>query len=185
MDRGLAQRYGALYVHLAAFAIDVDRVRELDPEDGSLPFGWEVWLLEHYLRFLLEAGDSAPDKTTAVLEDACLSVMDLPRPLPGRPAPFGSQLPFAIYAGVARGRLPESLGSCFRSWRKPPVDLLQELEAMDRTPTTRDALVRHCLGAPVEPALVPPVKAALEALLAFEPDEASAGELSDADDDLG
>ncbi len=170
MDRALAQRYGAAYVHLAAFAIDLDRVRELDPEDGSLPFGWEVWLLEYYLRFVFETVEGGPDKAVALVEDACLAVMDLPRALPGRQAPFGSHFPFAVYAGVARGHLPESLGNCFRAWKKSPVDLLQELEAMDQTPAARTQLIQHCLTIEVQPGLVPPVKAALESLLDFTPE---------------
>ncbi|HEX6243796.1 MAG TPA: hypothetical protein VFZ61_22935, partial [Polyangiales bacterium] len=40
MDRALAQRYGAPYVHLAAFAIDVDRVHRLEDERSTLPFAW-------------------------------------------------------------------------------------------------------------------------------------------------
>ena len=42
MDRALAQRYGAPYVHLAAFAIDVDRVHRSRPDAPGLPDGCEV-----------------------------------------------------------------------------------------------------------------------------------------------
>lgn len=167
MDRALAQRYGAPYVHMVAFAIDIDRVRELDPEDGSLPFGWEVFLVECFLREMFES--SVTENAATLVEDACLAVLELPRALPGRLAPFGSQLPFAVYTAVARGFLPESLGSCFRAWKKAPTDLLQELRAMEQETGTRESLLRYCLGAEVQPALVPPVRAALERLLTWVP----------------
>lgn len=158
MDRALAHRYGTPYVYLAAFAIDVDRVHELDPQDGSLPFGWEVWLLERYLTKLF--GEASEDPVQMV-EHACLSVMDLPSVKPGQHAPFGSQLPFAIYAGVARKLLPNRLGDCFQVWKKPPLDLLEDLALIDQTSGAGPRLVQHCLRAKVQPALIPPVVEAL------------------------
>ncbi len=173
MDRALAHRYGTSYVYLAAFAIDVDRVHELDPEDGSLPFGWEVWLVERYLvKLFREAApgpeaeaDDAPQGLVQMVEHACLSVMDLPRVKPGQRAPFGSQLPFAIYAGVARKRLPNRLGDAFHAWKKPPLDLLDDLRAIDARPALGPQLVQHCLEAKVQPALIPPVVEALKGLV--------------------
>jgi hypothetical protein len=162
MDRALAQRHGANYVHLVAFAIDVDRVRERDGDESSLPFGWEVWLTERYLTQLVE---SAPRDPTPVLEDACLAVMDLPRPRQGTPPPLGNQLPFAIYAGVARGHLPAALGQCFRSWKKPPRALLEELAELEQQEGVLERLVQHCLDAELEPPLVGPVREALARLL--------------------
>jgi hypothetical protein len=162
MDRALAQRYGAPYVHLAAFAIDVDRVRELDPEDDTLPFGWEVWLTERYLEQLFETATRDP---APMIEDACLSVLELPRPRHGEPAPFGSQLPFAVYAGVTREKLPDTLAACFRTWKKPPRQLLEALAEADQREGLLSQLAQHCLRAPVEPPLVEPVRAAL---VAFE-----------------
>ena len=49
MDRELAAAHGVTYVHLAVFAIDVDRVYWLEPEHEGLPFGWEVFLTEQFL----------------------------------------------------------------------------------------------------------------------------------------
>jgi hypothetical protein len=158
MDRALAQRYGAPYVHLAAFAIDIDRVRELDPEDDTLPFGWEVWLTERYLVHLF---DTATRDPAPMIEDACLSVLELPRPAPGQPAAFGSQLPFAVYAGVTREKLPEALAACFRSWKKPPRQLLEALAEADQHEGLLARLAGHCLRAPVEPPLVEPVRTVL------------------------
>jgi hypothetical protein len=162
MDRALAHRYGTSYVYLVAFAIDVDRVHELDPQDGALPFGWEVWLLERYLKKLFSQADPDP---VQMVEHACLSVMDLPSVKPGQDAPFGSQLPFAIYAGVARKLLPNGLGDCFQSWKKPPLDLLEDLAAIDQDKSAGPRLVQHCLRAQVQPALIPPVVEALGTLL--------------------
>jgi hypothetical protein len=156
MDRALAQRHGATYVHAAAFAIDVDRVRALEPDDSDLPFAWEVWLTESYLvRFLREPAH------VSVLEDLCMHVLDLPRPRGDEEPPFGSQLPFAVYAGVAHTLLPNALGNCFRSWKKPPVDLLQELEPLRKDATLLARLANHCLDADVDPPLVEPVREAL------------------------
>jgi hypothetical protein len=163
MDRALAHRYGTSYVYLAAFAIDIDRVHELDPEDGSLPFGWEVWLVERYLVKLF--GEATEDPVQMV-EHACLSVMDLPHVKPGQQAPFGSQLPFAIYSGVARKLLPNRLGDAFHVWKKPPLDLLDDLRIIDEKVELGPKLVQHCLQAKVQPALIPPVVEALGTLLA-------------------
>jgi hypothetical protein len=161
MDRALAQRHGAPYVHLAAFAIDVDRVHRLDFDRPSQPFAWEVFLTEMRLvRFM----DEATSDPTQMLEDMCLSVMDLPHPEPDSQGVLGAQLPFAIYAGVAHDHLPNSLGSCFQVWKKPPTDLLSELEAL----AARDKLVAklsaHCLAASLDPPLAEPVRAALLAM---------------------
>lgn len=159
MDRALAQRYGASYVHLAAFAIDVDRVRERD--EGDLPFAWEVYLTEAQLKRLLESADRDP---APMLEEMCLGILELPRPGPGTPAALGSQLPFAIYTAVARKILPASLGQCFIHWKKPPVDLIEDVSAMERDAGLLERLARHCLRVPIDPPLVGPVREALSAI---------------------
>jgi hypothetical protein len=163
MDRALALKHGAPYVHLAAFAIDVDRVHRLDFDRPKQPFAWEVYLTELRLaRFMDEA---ATDPST-MFEDMCLSVMDLPRPESGSQGVLGAQLPFAIYAGVAHDHLPTSLGGCFHSWKKPPTDLLEELSALAARPELAATLAAHCLEAKIEPALAEPVRAALLAMIA-------------------
>lgn len=160
MDRALATRYGGPYVHLAAFAIDVDRVRER--EDEGLPFAWEVFLTEAQLAQLY---DSASHDPTPMLEEMCLAILEQPQAA-GSEGPLGSQLPFAIYTGVARKLLPASLGQCFHAWKKPPVDLIGDVNALAAEPGLLAKLARHCLAASLQPPLVMPVREALEKLAA-------------------
>ena len=156
MDRALAQRHGTPYVHAAVFAIDIDRLREHEEERGELPFGWEVYLTECYVaRFL------AGEPHVQLLEDMCLHVLDLPRPKGDQPAPLGSQVPFAVYAGVAHGLLPPALGDCFRVWKKPPTDLLDELGTLRADTALLSRLVEFALDADLTPPIAPPVREAL------------------------
>ena len=98
----------------------------------------------------------------SLLDDFVLSVLDLTE-TSGQP-PLGSQLPFAVFTALQRGALPEALQASFRSWKKPPLDLAREVEGWieDRALVTR--LCDHCLGAPISPALVTPVREALLSL---------------------
>lgn len=162
MDRTLAQQYGVPYVHLAAFAIDVDRVREHledEGEDEGLPMGWEVFLTE---RFVESRIDATTETGRALLEDVVLAVFDLP---PSDEAVFGSQLPFAVWHAVARGALPAALEPAFRTWKSRPTQLRAELDRLyaERDAHTR-ALARRCLDASLEPPLAPPTREALDAL---------------------
>jgi len=159
MDRALAQRYGTSYVHLAAFAIDVDRVRERESEE--LPFGWEVYLTETQLAHVMETAQRDP---VPMLEEMCLGILEQPRPKHGEASVLGGQLPFAIYTGVGRGLLPARLGQCFASWAKPPVDLIADVEALSKQEGLLASLVEHCLDADVDPPLIAPVREALIAL---------------------
>jgi hypothetical protein len=159
MDRALAQRYGTPYVHATVFAIDVDRLREHEEHEGRLPFGWEVWLTEAYLaRYLGEPAH------VSLLEDMCLHVLELPRPRGDGPPPLGSQLPFAVYAGVAHGVLPAAVGQCFHAWKKPPTDLLEELAPLRADPAQQEAVLSYCLDVDLSPPLVAPVREALATL---------------------
>lgn len=154
MDRALAARHGIPYVHLAAFAIDVDRVREhVEGYDDPRPFGWEVLLTEHYLLERFGAEDRA------LLEDAVLSILD------GEPDALGGQLAFAVWDAVARNALPDSLRVAFKAWRARPDELVEELAQLwpDAARLVPE-LARGCLDADVEPPLAPPTKAALEAM---------------------
>lgn len=160
MDRALAQRYGAPYVHLAAFAIDVDRVHRLEEGGSKRPFGWEVYLTEMRLARFMDETTLDP---AAMFEDMCLAVMDLPSSRESQGV-LGAQLPFAIYVGVAHEHLPARVGACFRSWKKPPVELIEEMSALAAKPGLTAALAGHCLSAKVEPPLVEPVRVALELL---------------------
>lgn len=167
MDRALAQRHGAPYVHLTAFAIDVDRVHRLDLERPTQPFAWEVFLTEMRLARFMDEAERDP---TQMLEDMCLSVMDLPRSGEDAQGVFGAQLPFAIYAGVAHDHLPNALGHCFRAWKRPPLALLEELTQLAQRPGLTAALAAHCLAAQLSPPLSEPARVALAAMA-----ESSAG----------
>jgi len=164
MERALAQRYGADYVHLAAFAIDIDRVHQAS--EHELPFAWEVFLTELQLRRYVDTARSDP---TPMFEEMCLAILELPRPKAGQSAALGSQFAFAVYTALARGFVATSLGHCFASWRKPPVDLIDELNQLEKDSGLTARLVEHCLNAPLDPPLVPPVRDALTALAGAEP----------------
>lgn len=154
MDRTLAAAHGVPYVHLCAFAIDVDRVRErLDESDDELlPMGWEIFLVEHYM---LKWFDGSREDQALLLEEAVLSVLDLP---PGD-SPLGGQLPFAVYDAVRRGKLPESLNDAFRQWRKKPDEMLRGLEALwDDADTNAAEFARVCLDAELSPPPSPPTR---------------------------
>ena len=156
MDRTLAARHGAPYVHAVAFAIDVDRVLAVDPDGDALPFGWEVMLTEAYLEQELSPG-SVPEHAS-LLEDTCLSILERPR----GDSPLGGQFVFAVYSGVRRGVLPESLMDCFASWKKPPRGFAEEVAALWEKPDLLPQLAQHCLNTTVHPSLVPPVVEALK-----------------------
>ena len=160
MDRALAQRYGAPYVHLAAFAIDIDRVHRLEDERSRLPFGWEVFLTEMRLARFMDEAEVDPAQ---LFEDMCLSVMDLPAARESQ-GPLGAQLPFAIYVGVAHQHLPARVGTCFHAWKKPPVELIEEMAELAKQTGLLAQLVEHCLDAKLDTPLVEPVRAALEAM---------------------
>lgn len=159
MDLALAAAHGVRYVHLAVFAIDIDRTYWLDPERSDLPFGWEVFVTEHYL---LEHVDPSDPAQRELLEAACLDLMD---ESPGEP-PLGGQLTFAVYDAVQRKQLPEALGNLFSRWRSPPRELLQSLTALW---AARDAslaqIAKACLAADLTPPLAPPTRHALEAMV--------------------
>jgi hypothetical protein len=160
MDRALAHKYGAPYVHLAAFAIDIDRVHRLEGERSTLPFAWEVYLTEMRLaRFM----DEATVDPSTMFEDMCLSVMDLPAARETQGV-LGAQLPFAFYVGLAHDHLPTRVGTCFQGWKKPPIELIEETGKLAETSGLLAKLAQHCLGAGLEPPLVEPVRVALEAM---------------------
>ncbi|MDH5493902.1 MAG: hypothetical protein OEY14_18270 [Myxococcales bacterium] len=161
MEPALASRHGIAYVHLACFAIDIDRIRESVEEDpeGVWPFGWEVFLLEIYL---LGSLDPELEEDRLLIEDACRSVMEQP---PGQSA-LGSQLPFAVYDAIIRGEWPESLKALFAPWRDRAGSLVEDLAPLWREPEAEAAdLALACLEHAIEPPLAPPTEAALEAMV--------------------
>jgi hypothetical protein len=171
MDRALAQKHGAAYVHLMAFAIDVDRVYTqgapvdedalleadalLKPE--ALPFGWEVMLTGARLHAL----DGSDGSVLAMLEDSVHHVLDQVPDEQG----FGSQLVFAVYDAVQRSILPSALEDLFRAWRSRPKQLIRTLDGLWRDETLLPRLAKHCLGETLDPKLAPPTAAALEQMV--------------------
>lgn len=159
MDRSLALRHGSLYVHLAVFAIDVDRVRDaLEDIDDPLPFGWEVFLTEAYLIAHVDPSDAAH---RAMIEDVVLGILE------GQSgeAVFGSQLPFAIFDAIERGVLPEDMRVSFSGWRARPTQLVSELAKLwcDPEELRRD-LSRVCLETRMDPPLAAPSLEALDTM---------------------
>jgi hypothetical protein len=145
MDRTLAARFGVPYVHLAAFAIDVDRVYQLLEDDPELPNGWELFLTHEYCKRLV-----APEHEP-MIGAACEAIMH------SEPA-LGSQLPFAIHALVADGAFPD-LVPLFARWRKKAAHLEMIRECAERASTA--ALAARALDTPVDPPLAPPTRDAL------------------------
>lgn len=162
MDRALATRHGAPYVHLAAFAIDVDRVRDAREDvDDPLPFGWEVLLTEAYLIDALDPAARPGDRT--LIEDAVLSVLE------GEPGAeiLGSQLPFAVWDAIARGAWPDELRALFAGWKARPRELVAALAPLwAESPTHVRALAQACLDTAIEPPLAPPTLETLARLAA-------------------
>ena len=158
MDRALAAKHGVPYVHLAAFAIDVDRVREaVEGYDDPRPFGWEVFLVE---RYLLDRFDPNREPELCLLfEDVVLGVLD------GEPDALGSQIVFAIWDLIQRARFPRRLEGAFRAWKARPDELCRDLDALFADEEVLGAaLARGCLEVALEPPLAPPTKEALARL---------------------
>lgn len=145
MDRGLAARFGVPYVHLAAFAIDVDRAYRQLEDDPALPPGWELFVTREYCKRLV-----APEHEQ-MLGAACEAIIH------SEPA-LGSQLPFAIHALVREGAFPD-LARLFDKWSRkaPHLDLIRSCEAG----ITVAALARRVLDTPIDPPFAPPTRDAL------------------------
>jgi hypothetical protein len=172
MDRGLAAKHGALYVHLAAFAIDIDRVfAAIAPDDEDdigltgapdpeeQPFGWEVFLTSARVRAL----DPGDPKVLAMLEETCAFVLDQAPDEQG----YGSQLVFGVYDAVKRGALPQSLADLFRSWRARPKQLDRALDALWKNDAAAlPAIAARCESIALEPPLAPPTRATLQQMAA-------------------
>lgn len=162
MDRALAQKHGVRYVHLAAFAIDVDRVRdevETEALDPLWPFGFEVFLTEHWLLGHLDA-----EADEVLISDVCESVMKMSAAEPGQI--FGAELPFAIYDAVVRGALPPDFRRFFRIWKHKPNALVDDLAALwAKSDEERPRLSAASLevGKTLSPPLAPPTVVTLAA----------------------
>ena len=146
-------------MHLAAFAIDVDRVRdevETEAIDPLWPFGFEVFLTESWLIEELNLETHA-----LLLAETCSGVMKQSTEEDGQI--FGAQLPFAVYDGFARGVLPEDLRRLFGSWKSEPRELVRDLaELWADAEGARKRLAASSLEVPLEPPIAPPTKVKLE-----------------------
>lgn len=160
MSRDLAAEHGADYVWLAAFAIDVDRLRELAEEDGEAgPFGWEVFLTEAYL---IAHFDPTREDHRRLLEDTCVHILELGR---GEPV-LGAQIPFAIYDAVVRGVWPREMLEMLATWKAEPKELVKELAPLwQEADDQLIGLSLASLDATIDPPLAPTTKDALMAIV--------------------
>ncbi len=162
MDRGLASKHGVPYVHLAAFAIDVDRIREeVEDLDDPRPFGWEVFLTERYL--LSRFDPNRRPEQVAMFEDVVLGVLE------GAGDALGGQIVFAIWDAIVRERFPARLRGAFGGWRGRPDALVKDLAKLwAREDALGRELAAGCLEVPLEPPCAPPTVEALRAFAAPE-----------------
>lgn len=159
MDAAIAQQHGVPYVHLAAFAIDVDRVRVELEEDETLPFGWEVFLTEHYL--LSQFDPIRKPEELVLFEDIIVSVLE------GGGDALGAQIVFAMYDAMKREKLPARLEPAFDRWKEGPDELVEELkELWARETELVEMLAKRVLECKMEPPFAPPAEEALKALAA-------------------
>lgn len=160
MDKQLAQRWGAPYVHAAVFAIDIDRVRaHLDEladigEAEPLPDYWEVFLTAQYLLHARSDADAA-QPFEDMLRDLCDTLLhqsegDL----------LGAQILFAVFALMRRDTFETDLSPVFKRWRDEPKELLKAVAAFSSDDTRR--FVAQCRAAEISPPLAPPVVSILE-----------------------
>ena len=157
MNRDLVAAHGVTYVHLAVFCIDIDRVYWMDPEDTSLPFGWEVFLTEFFLLY------TQPPQE--LLETICTELLEETQ---GEP-PLGGQIAFAVYDAVQRGALPAELTGMFGGWKNPPRELVSQLAELHAQATDNaKRLATHCLQVELSPPLAPPTREALEKIVRGE-----------------
>ena len=152
MSRDLAALHGIDYVHIAAFAIDLDRIREgieIDPSAKEWPFGWEVFLTECFLR---ERLDPTIESHQRLVEDLCWSIFEFG---PGDPR-LGGQVLFAVYSAIHSGAWPASWKKLFHGWLGKPDGLMAELEALQpRADELRTELSQLLVHIPVEPPMAP------------------------------
>lgn len=165
MERDLAAQHGVQYVHLAAFAIDVDRAYiASDGDDGlsPLPLGWEVLLLLAYVlaRFRV---DSEHDQL--ILEDVASRLVSGNHSEPC----LGACLAFALHEGTDRGWLDANLKPIFRRWGSRSKQLKKSLDAQLQDPSR--ALIKaakHCLETGITPPLSPPTLSSLQDMVSGE-----------------
>ena len=162
MHGGLAAKHGSKYVHLAAFAIDLDRARDFadEADDSVFPFGFEVFMVELHLLSLL---DLEREEDLALLEEACVGIFESLSE--DEEPPLGASLLFAVHDAVRNETLPERFAALFEGWKAPPGDLATSLDDLFQDPEIEASdLAMACLELPLAPPLAPPTRAALEAM---------------------
>jgi len=176
MDAALAARHGVRYVHLAAFAIDLDRLVEAADEldeggDAGLPFGFEVFMMEVGLLSLLDVEE---EDDLSLLEDVAVSIFETLDP--EEEPPLGASLLFAIHDALVRGELPDRLSSLFIGWEGDSSELTKELEPLFIDPDLEAAAIaRVCLEMEIHPPLAPPTREILAAMVDLEQAELGDG----------
>lgn len=150
MNPALAAKHGVPYVRLAAFAIDVDRIREAAGDTDERPFGWEVFLTEIYM---LENFDPASPRARSIIEDTCLDIIELE----DGAEVLGSQIPFAVFDAAHRDLWDKSMAEVLSQWRRPSKELFKELSPLF---TNGDEnvieLAKSCLMFDLDPPLPTP-----------------------------
>lgn len=178
MDPALARQHGVLYVHLAALAIDLDRIADAVEHEAEedWPFGWEVFLTEVVL---LAEVDPEQEAFRNLVEDLCTSALDAS----GDEVPLGAQVLFAVHDAVTRGDWPRELGELFDSWQDDAdASLAEELAPLWEDPEVAAAdLAAACLKVELDPPIAPTTRVILEAIVEVESD---AGEDESADDSI-
>ena len=171
MDGGLAAKHGGKYVRLAAFAIDLDRARDLadEADDSLFPFGFEVFLVELQLLALL---DLEREGDLELLEDACVSIFERLRD--DEEPPLGATLLFSVHDALRNGHLTERFTALFEGWTEPPEELAASIDELFEAPELEAYdLAEACLELPLTPPLSPPTRAALEAMMEESTEEST------------
>lgn len=171
MEPELARRYGSLYVHLAALAIDLDRIAEHvedEPED-DWPFAWEVFLTEFVFLAKVDLEQAAD---LALVEEVCASALAASEVAmssgAGSQGPLGAQVLFAAHDAISRGDWPDSLAPLFANWEADGT-LGEALEPLWEVAETAAAdLAALCLKVELDPPIAPTTQALLEAIVDLE-----------------
>ncbi|MGB0680710.1 MAG: hypothetical protein ACPGUV_13740 [Polyangiales bacterium] len=163
MQAELARVFGPPYVHLAAFSIDIDRLRPTLDATHDWPLGWEVFLIAGAIDALQpEADADIADMLVATAESLVACIDEEER--------LGLPLLLAVRELSRRRRLPRAFAKLFQDWDalsaplKRCLDLLWQGRASWQT-----RLAQACLAAPLAPPLAPPSRQLLERLVAGAP----------------
>ncbi len=157
MNRGLAEKYGVPYVHLAAFAIDVDRVcGAITDQNPLLPEAFEIYLALLWIEEFVQTSALSKSEVCEMLEEICVSIFE------GNSEAYGTQITFALWVGCEQARLPLELVPLFSSWKKKPTEVLRYVTALGEIKNSRASIAKACLTVAVDPPLAPPTVSKLQ-----------------------